>query len=433
MKPSLSAFVNIGLTLAGILLVCLSLMAQPAKSQTIEHLILAGNYRQALTHIDAALNAGHKDANLFLMRGYALSGIGAIDEAQRTVKFARNATSRFNYFTLRGQVFGQKGDHNRALFWYRRALDIAQNPSEEKVARQMLTFNSSARKWVWGAQFNLRRSDNINFGTSKTEVKLGGLPFKLHESNRAQPGLALIGIFSAEYKLVSTPTGLLQIGPSVSFVHSPKNGLQSRSIGFKIKGEKVIKSKKYSVISYGFDLGKTFPVAGTVSESRKASLGFRRALSARTTGFASLSIQKNNQIAADHTIRALGFGVGHKSKNGHTSSLRLRKEIISSRNANVAANVVGLGASFTPNIKSLPVSISLFVDAEQRGFTQLTPFFGGYREDVTTSFGVNISAKEFTIMGMTPTVTFKSVNRRSNMALNSANAREVYFNLKNKF
>lgn len=419
--------------LISVVIVFLSATASVAQD-SVDQMLAQGRYAEALTATDVLLTQRPDWADAHVMRGYALLGLGQVAAAQEAAVAGVGSENAFLYAMLRGHIAAQSEHHNVANFWYRRAHDAAATPAQTQAAVAFSQQAQALRRWVWGAEFSTQYSDNINFATDQTEVRLGGIPFTLAEDNTARAGTTISGAFSTKYKVINDSNHLMQFGALASLSFEKGEGITSRGLGLTLDGQyRFLASDKPYTLHYGLSATRHFPITGEDSTSQKAHVQISSRFTETLGWSAGLNINRSFDALSEQTDLSLSLGLNGAMSGGHSYSLNYTRGRVTTENANAAADHQTLRVGITPQIDALPFTMSHFADYSRRDFTKETPFFGGMRQDTTITYGVTITPKDFSIVGMAPTITWQRSNRNSNVDINDATSQDVFIGLRSSF
>lgn len=416
-----------------ILALCLAPCMSSAQS-TAADMLSQGRFAEALalTEVTEVTADIRPSPDTVLLRGFAYLGLGRTAEAQAAAEQAKLAHNQFLYMMLRGHIAAKLEQLNIAAFWYRRAYDVANQPDQKATAANFARTAKGSRKWVWGVEFGVRESNNLNLATTADTVELGGVPFTLADAAKAQSGTTISAAFSGKYKLVNTANSLLQLGAVVQVAGQSGYGVTSKSLGVTLDGQRLMPSETGApyVLSYGASVSRSQPTTDDASSYRGAHFQVSRVIDGGKQWTARLATSQNGP---DQTDVSLTLGLAGQTHDGLSYSISTSQERTLSDNANVAAHARTVKASAQPKFDSLPFTMSVFAEYTQRSFDRETPFFGGMRSDELTSFGITVAPREYTLVGMAPSLTLRKTTRASNIDVNDATSVDVFMGLRNSF
>lgn len=405
-----------------------------AHAQTdLAGLIAQGQFEQALRVSESALETNdHPD--LHLMRAYALLGLGAASAAQDAARSAAGTTQKFHLNILRGHASRAKEDHNIAGYWYRLAYDASETDAQRKAVQHFSNQSRAARSWSWDAQFTMRNSDNLNLATRDTEVELGGLPFKLSEDSVAKAGTQVSAYFTGKYKVVNTSNALFEVGATTTATFQTEEGRTGRGLSILFDGRRNVQSKVDGLVfKYGASLNKNFEDEDTTSTGQKMHLGLSGVLQPRVNWTLGLSANRTQSDAPDQTDVKLSFGLNSVTQTGWGFGLNASRSKLITDNAASASGTRALTAYLSSPCQGCSIGYQVFASLSQTDYTEVTPFFGGYRSDVLKTIGLTMTPKKISVAGFNPTVTFKLVERESNIDVNDAKSSDMFVGLRSAF
>lgn len=390
-----------------------------------------GQFAEALALTTATANT-QPNPNTALLRGFAYLGLGDAVEAQAAATQARYAHNQFLYKMLRGHIALRNTQMNRAAFWYRRAYDVAGQSDERTTAANFARLAAGTRKWVWGVELNIQKSDNLNLSTTRDSVDLGGVPFTIAESSKAQSGTAISAAFSGKYKLINASDSLLQIGAVLQIAGQGGYGMTVKSLGLTLDGQRILPRETGApyVLSYGLTASRSQPNTGQHVNYRSVHLQVSRVTETGQRWSARLDASQNGTDQTDLSFTLCLLG---QMRDGLNYNLSASQKQTRSDNANVASKARTIQASVQPKFNNLPFTTSLFAEFSQKRYTNETPFFGGMRSDDIASFGITVAPQDFTLVGMTPSLTLRKTTRASNIEINDATSVDIYVGLRSSF
>ncbi|WP_306119897.1 MULTISPECIES: surface lipoprotein assembly modifier [unclassified Roseitalea] len=409
-----------GLALA---LVCALFSAVPAAAQTplerAEHLLRARQPAAALAQVEAltARTAAERERILWVAAAAHIqrkAPATALPLLEALVS-ADPASARYR-FAL-GRVLLDLGRTDRARHHLERALDGGLEPDAQLIALEDLERIERTRKWSGHFRFALAPDSNPAARTSDRQVEIGGLPFTLGESARAQPG-----------------TGL-DIGGSLHHGHWITNRLRVSAGGhasallYRDQALTDIRIGAVGRLDWQADAHRKFTVslrAGTrwrggkpYSDEIGLNLAFARRIGPATT----LRLEAGRTV-----IRHDSFA----SADGHSDSaaVQVRHGITPALSVHATAGVIrtqaraasesgthvlaGIGADLTfPG--GLMAGLSASVGRDVRDGPE--PLFGTVRRDVSYGLGARFSHRDVRLGGFAPVVTLSYKGRRSTLAI----------------
>ena len=394
---------------------------------SVETMLAQGRYAEVLTLVDDALTRGDSP-DLHLMRGYALLGLARVAEAQEAANRTKGAQVPYLRHVLNGHIATQNGQFNKAAFAYRRAIDTATSVQRRRTAQSLTKTAMARRHWVWTAGLSFRRGNNLNFATTQDTVMIGGLPFVLPKENLATSGVTADLTLSGKYKVINTRNHLLQIGATTSASWQNGQGFGGATVGLTLDGTWL---RDGTTLGYGAAVSA--PTRSEGDRATSAYLNLSQPIAARQSWSAHLAASQSGADATAQTNQSIAITLSGQRASGLSYSVSATRGQTQSDNANVSSHLRSLRISAAPQSASLPFKTSFSAQYDLRNFDQPTPFFGELRIDQTLALSATISPKDYTVLGMTPSVTFKATKRQSNIDINDAQSVDIFLGLQSNF
>jgi len=386
--------------------------------------LVQGNIPLADAISTALLERDPDDAAALMIRSLAARAAGAFDIAEEAAAQAYRISEipalRFDAAFLVADIKTRKEQYTRAQFWLRRADNVA--PDAQRRDASARAFQNVARRNPLGVQlrFTVRPSNNVNNGAETLIIELGGLPFNLDPSAQQLSGYEASTGVSLTYRLSEDETQ--KIEALAELFH--------RKIWLDSKAKELVPDADgsdfdYSVVIAGIrqqrlirpDLGITqitglfgqswygseelarwgeLQLGQTVRQSNVQQLRFGSII--RTEKRLDDDVNSSNSIAlsvdltrAAESGGALGFGA--TLKNVWSDSATVDLSSITLR-ANRSFDQIGA------------VQPRLSASVEQRNYHEFNSVAGG-RDDITMSFGVNVTLPDVSYFGFLPQLSLQ--------------------------
>jgi hypothetical protein len=161
----------------------------------------AGALDQAAAYADALLQRDPADVEARLMAARVARAAGANGAARAHARAAWAAATapgdRFAAAMVRAQALASDGNRTAAMFWLRRAAEIAPTPQARAVAARDFAYVRARNPFSVELVFAVAPSSNVNNGSRHETITLFGAPFTLSPAARALSG----GVMAAGVRL----------------------------------------------------------------------------------------------------------------------------------------------------------------------------------------------------------------------------------------
>jgi tetratricopeptide (TPR) repeat protein len=164
-----------------------------------------GNFELAGAMSSVLLVNDPNDAEALLVRALLLRATGqldvASDAAARAYRNSDNPELRFDAAMLAAGTLARQERYIQSQVWLRRADQAATDEPRRAAAAEAYAAVGRKNPLTIGVQFTLKPSNNVNNGAETTEIEIGGLPFRIKDSEQQLVGWEASTGVSLEYRL----------------------------------------------------------------------------------------------------------------------------------------------------------------------------------------------------------------------------------------
>ena len=147
-----------------------------------------GNFELAGAMSSVLLVNDPNDAEALLVRALLLRATGqldvASDAAARAYRNSDNPELRFDAAMLAAGTLARQERYIQSQVWLRRADQAATDEPRRAAAAEAHAAVGRKNPLSIGVQFTLKPSNNVNNGAETTELEIGGLPFRVNDSEQ---------------------------------------------------------------------------------------------------------------------------------------------------------------------------------------------------------------------------------------------------------
>ncbi len=364
---------------------------------------------------------------------------------------ARTDLERLTAARLVASAHFRAGQHIRAEWWLRRALNNAIKGPQTAAVRQDFAVVRQANPLTVQLSFNAAPNSNVNNATfSETifiQTLFGNLPFTLGADSRALSGYELSGSVDLRYRLAQSQNFATDIGLLLfarTFWLTPTAAQAAPTVSgsdFSFAVAEVMLSHTRNIANFpgptalSLHLGKNWYGGAPYTDYARASLGQKFRLS-DSTGL-DLTARYEHQISKTNTgvvsgTSTLGATLSHQLANRDALGLNLALGETRSDDPGMENTSLKLGVSYGFSKPVLGTGLSLNLAAEQQNYDFSIYDISG-RRDLTVSAGVNIVFLETTYFGFSPTMALEANRTASNIAQFNRETVALKFGLRSTF
>ena len=411
------------------------LMTAPAFAdlKTAQDALKTGNFPLALNEAQKIKRSHPVDAALITAR--SLIELGRPQDAERVIRpLVDQVPKFFSARMLLGAALMAQDKTLEAEIQYRRALDVAQQPREENMARSVLRNIQSRRSFTLNGMFSLAPSTNVGNNTNNETVTLTYGEAEI-TSSKANSGIGVLGSLTIDRNFYRKDGYKVSVGVG-AFEKRYKDtayNLGARSFNIRLKDTRNVRSKvdlfaTYSSIDFG---NETY--SDTISVGGSTQYCLTRDCRALRTNF---KLDKMTMADATHPdsygVRA---GMSLDLLKGKSFSLAMNSTLEKRRSDNVNLAYKGASAGlrgvYIPNGTSLILTGG--IKRSLKKWDDIAPLFTTKRFD--QSWEVNLSARnpKLSYLGYTPFIDYSFTQKSSTIEFYDMQSHDVMIGITNAF
>lgn len=370
----------------------------------------------------------------------------ATDAGKRAFSLAETDETRFAAALVTAQALASDNKRTRAMFWLRRATEIAPDEARKAQALRDFRYVRGRNPLATTLTFSVLPSSNVNNGTKSDTLIIDGLPFAISGDARALPGVEYrLGGRTAFTKRLDE-NQILRFGARFETRHytlsdeakeqAPDldaSDLAYSELEFTV-GHTWRRGLGKSLTDLSLDVGKTWYGGDPLSTYVRASVQHRQDLTKSVTGIYNLSAtqQIREDSATNDSTEILGRGSWvHVTESGSVLGWSLGLRDTKSDSATLAHDALLLGMSYQPKVEFFGARAVFSLDMEKRDYDK--PLYGIMRNDDRLQASVSILMQQFDYYGFAPTLNFNYSQTHSNLSLYDAEELGVSLGIKSTF
>lgn len=413
-----------------------------AMRQLANQMLEAGEPGVTLDLTTALLQRDAQDTTALILRAQALRALGrsaeAREAARRAWQVAEGAPGRYGAAMAMAQALATEGRRTLAQFWLRRAVDQAPTPEAEARARRDFAYVRARNPWIFGFDFSIAPSNNVNNGSARgTMDLLGIIDLPIPPDMQALSGLDMAAALSATYRLPSTEVSRTEFELGFvqrSVVLSDEARAQAptaRASDFSfssIEGsvlQRRITGAPGQLLAFGGTIGHSWYGGSDLADYGLLAAGLDQRLSEFTVLNADLELNRQwrlDQPAQSSTTTTLTLGIDHWFAHLGRGIVELTGRETQSDSPEVAGygSTARLAWQFA---RPLPGNISLTTGLTlgYRVYPGSNYALGG-RKDRTSELDLLLGFNDYDYLGFIPTLDIRASNTMSNADLFDAKA-----------
>ncbi len=370
----------------------------------------------------------------------------AIQAGKRAFSLAETDETRFAAALVTAQAYSSDSKRTRAMFWLRRAAEIAPDEARKAQALRDFRYVRGRNPLATTLSFTAQPSSNVNNGSKSDTLVIDGLPFAISGDARALSGVEYRLAGRTAFTKQLDENRLLRFGvrfetrqytlSNEAKAQAPDldaSDLAYSELEFSV-GHTWRQGLGKSLTDLSFDIGRTWYGGDPLSNYLRASVQHRQGLTKSVTGIYNLSATKQmrEDSATNDSTEILGRGSWvHVTDTGSVFGWSLGLRDSKSDSATLSHDAILLGMSYQPKAEILGTRAVFSLDMEKRDYDK--PLFGVLRNDNRLQANVSILIQQFDYYGFAPTLNINYSQTHSNISLYDAEELGVSLGIKSTF
>lgn len=413
----------------------LSLLGNPsfAGLKEAQTALVQKNYTLAIQ--EARSIRGTHPVDAILIEARSLLELEQPAKAEALIRPLVNASPKFYAARmLLGSALMAQGKKISGEFQYRRALDVAKNDKEAKMARQVLRNVQSRRSFSLNGTFGLVPSTNVGKATTNETVKLT-FGESIITSDKAQSGTGVHGSISVARNIFLENGYKLSLGVSGYERRYKNEQFNQNSRSFSINLNDMRKSRntagmflRYSRYSFGGDPYSSVIATGISTNycMTRDCKALRTSLQFDKTTLVDASAPESTGLKANITLDLLA-----KSNFRLSFNSELQRRTSDNVNYDYKGVTTGLRGVYVP--QNSPWVITGGVNRSLKKWSDIAPLFTTRRFDLAWEYSLSIKNPNLSYFGFTPVLDYSYSDRKSSIEFYDITSHDFFIGVTNAF